>query len=63
MRTMGLKESSETVSWIITTFIELAIVFFLALVILFTGGLLEYSNSILLFCYLLIFGMCIISFW
>lgn len=56
-------ESSEIVSWIITTFLELAIVFLLALVILYTGGIMQYSSKILIYIYLLIFGLCVISFW
>jgi hypothetical protein len=62
MRTMGMKESSELVSWIITTFVELAIVFLIAVLILYSGGIMEYSSKILIYLYLLIFGLCIISF-
>lgn len=62
MRTMGLQESSELVSWIITTFVELAIVFFLAVVILYTGGIMEFSSKLLIYLYLIIFGLCVISF-
>ena len=62
MRTMGLQESSELVSWLITTFVELAIVFLLAVIILFTGGIMEYSSKVLLYFFLLTFGVCVISF-
>jgi hypothetical protein len=51
MRTMGLNESSELVSWVVVTFIELAIVFFLALAILFTGGIMEHSSKILIYMF------------
>lgn len=62
MRTMGMQESSELVSWIITTFVELAIVFLLAVMILYTGGIMQYSSKMLIYVYLLIFGLCVISF-
>lgn len=62
MRTMGLKESSEMVSWTIVTFIELAIIFLLIVIILFTGGLLAFSSKIAIYAFLLIFGVCVISF-
>lgn len=62
MRTMGMHESSELISWIITTFVELAIVFLLAVVILYTGGIMQYSSKLLIYVYLLIFGLCVISF-
>ncbi|KAG5682948.1 hypothetical protein PVAND_012265 [Polypedilum vanderplanki] len=62
MRTMGLNESSETVSWIVTTFFELAIVFFFICVILYTGGIMQYSSKLLIYIYLLFFGFCVISF-
>lgn len=63
MRTMGLHESSELASWIITTFVELAIVFLLAEIILYGGGIMEYSDKLLIYIYLLIFGLCVIAFW
>lgn len=63
MRTMGLKESSEIVSWIIVTFVELAVVFLAALIILYIGGIMSFSSKILVYLFLLIFGICIISFW
>lgn len=62
MRTMGLQESSDLVSWLITTFVELAIVFLLAVFILYTGGIMEYSSKVLIYSYLLTFGLCVISF-
>lgn len=62
MRTMGMQESSELVSWIITTFVELAVVFLLAVVILYTGGIMEHSSTVLVYIFLLIFGLCVISF-
>jgi hypothetical protein len=62
MRTMGMQESSELVSWLITTFVELAIVFLLSVVILYYGGIMAYSSKALIYLYLLVFGLCIISF-
>lgn len=59
---MGMHESSELISWVITTFVELAIVFLLAVVILYTGGIMQYSSKLLIYVYLLIFGLCVISF-
>lgn len=63
MRSMGLKSGSETVSWVITTFIEISIVFLIGLAILYGGGLLVHSNQLFLFCYLVLFGVCLIGFW
>lgn len=57
-----MHESSELISWVITTFVELAIVFLLAVVILYTGGIMQYSSKLLIYVYLLIFGLCVISF-
>ncbi|XP_041781594.1 ATP-binding cassette sub-family A member 12 [Anopheles merus] len=62
MRSMGLKSGSETVSWVITTFIEISIVFLIGLAILYGGGLLVHSNQLFLFCYLVLFGVCLIGF-
>lgn len=60
---MGMNDSSDLVSWIITTFLELAIVFLLAVTILYTGGIMEFSNKVLIYLFLLVFGLCVISFW
>lgn len=60
---MGMNYSSDLVSWIITTFLELAIVFLLAVTILYTGGIMEFSNKVLIYLFLLVFGLCVISFW
>ncbi|XP_035898665.1 ATP-binding cassette sub-family A member 12 [Anopheles stephensi] len=62
MRAMGLKSGSETVSWIIATFIEIGIVFLIGLIILYSGGILVHSSHIFLFCYLVVFGICLIAF-
>lgn len=57
-----MDESSDLISWIITTFIELAIVFLLAVVILYTGGIMQFSSKLLIYLFLMIFGLCVISF-
>uniref|UniRef100_A0A182P8G6 ABC transporter domain-containing protein n=1 Tax=Anopheles epiroticus TaxID=199890 RepID=A0A182P8G6_9DIPT len=62
MRSMGLKSGSETFAWIVTTFIEISIVFLIGLIILYGGGILVYSSHLFLFCYLVLFGVCLIGF-
>uniref|UniRef100_A0A2M4A096 Putative abc transporter n=1 Tax=Anopheles triannulatus TaxID=58253 RepID=A0A2M4A096_9DIPT len=62
MRSMGLKSGSETVAWTITTFIELCLVFLIGLIILYQADILIYSSQIFLFCYLVVFGVCLIGF-
>lgn len=57
-----MDESSELTSWLITTFVELAIVFLLAVVILYSGGIMQFASKLLIYLYLLIFGICVISF-
>lgn len=63
MRTMGLNESADLASWIVITFIELAIVFFLAVMNLYIGGIMQFASQLLIYVFLLIFGLGIISFW
>ncbi|XP_053683429.1 retinal-specific phospholipid-transporting ATPase ABCA4 [Sabethes cyaneus] len=62
MRSMGLKANSDSISWAITTMIELCIVFVLSLIILYSGGILLHSSKIFLFVYLLVFGLCLMAF-
>ncbi|XP_052862121.1 glucosylceramide transporter ABCA12 [Anopheles cruzii] len=62
MRSMGLKSGSETVAWIIATFIEISLVFLIGLAILYGGGILVHSSKVFLFCYLVVFGVCMIAF-
>ncbi|XP_058829413.1 glucosylceramide transporter ABCA12-like [Topomyia yanbarensis] len=62
MRSMGLKSNSDSMSWAITTLIELCIVFVLCLIILYGGGILVHSSKIFLFVYLLVFGLCLMAF-
>lgn len=63
MRTMGLVKSAEIFSWIITSLIELAIIFVLVLVVMYVGGILTYSSKWLLYSFLLVFGCSVVSFW
>lgn len=63
MQAMGLKKSSENIAWIMTTIIELAVIFLLCLIILYTGGILETTSKLFLYFYLMIFGCCVVSFW
>lgn len=63
MTIMGLQQASENVAWVISTFIDLAITFFITEFILYMGGTLHSTNRFLLFLFLLHFGACIISFW
>lgn len=62
MRSMGLKSTSDSISWAITTLIELSIVFVLGLAIFYSGGILLHSSRIFLFAYQLVFGLCLIAF-
>ncbi|XP_055530518.1 ATP-binding cassette sub-family A member 13 [Wyeomyia smithii] len=62
MRSMGLKSNSDSISWAITTMVELCIVFVLSLIILYCGGILLHSSKLFLFVYLLVFGVCLMAF-
>lgn len=62
MRSMGLKSTADSISWAITSLIELCIVFVLGLTILYGGGILLHSSKIFLFTYQLVFGICLIAF-
>lgn len=63
MRAMGLKPLSEHISWWTINLIELAIVFVIALIILYGGGILMSSDKYFLFVFLMIFGVCTLAFW
>ncbi|XP_055631846.1 glucosylceramide transporter ABCA12 [Toxorhynchites rutilus septentrionalis] len=62
MRSMGLKANSDSISWAVTTLVELCIIFVLVLAILYGGGILIHSSKMFLFTYLLVFGICLIAF-
>lgn len=63
MRAMGLKPLSEHISWWTINVIELALVFVIALIILYGGGILMSSDKYFLFVFLMIFGVCTLAFW
>lgn len=63
MRAMGLKQLSEHVSWWTINLIELAIVFLIALIILYGGGILMTSGKVFLYVFLMVFGVCTLAFW
>lgn len=63
MRAMGLKQLSEHVSWWTINLMELAIVFLIALIILYGGGILMTSGKVFLFVFLMVFGVCTLAFW
>ncbi|XP_055915611.1 ATP-binding cassette sub-family A member 13 [Eupeodes corollae] len=62
MRSMGLKTSSELVSWCITTFIEMLLIFIAVCIILYSGSILYYTKFYFVLIFLIIFGLCLISF-
>lgn len=62
MRSMGLKSSSELVSWIITTFIEMFLIFVAVTVIMFHGVIITYTKFFFILTFLTTFGLCLMSF-
>ncbi|XP_055389655.1 phospholipid-transporting ATPase ABCA1 [Condylostylus longicornis] len=62
MRSMGLKASSEILAWIFTTFIEILVIFLIACLILYVGAILEYTSFVFIILFLILFGLCTISF-
>lgn len=63
MKIMGLKNSSENISWIVSTLIDLSIALLLCEIILYAGGILQSTNPLLLYCFLIVFAACVIAFW
>lgn len=63
MRIMGLERTSENISWILTTLVEMSIVFLLCEGILYVGGILDTTNPFVVYIFLLIFAFCVIAFW
>lgn len=63
MRIMGLQRTSENVAWTVSTFIDLAITFFICMLILLIGEAIQTTSRTLLYLFLLAFGAGIISFW
>ncbi|KMZ10890.1 glucosylceramide transporter ABCA12 isoform X1 [Drosophila simulans] len=62
MRSMGLKAHSELVAWALISFLELCVIFALISVVLYSGGILGYTNWFFMMFYCLSFGLCLISF-
>lgn len=63
MRSMGLKASSEITAWLITTFIEIMMIFIAAYLIMIIGGILQFTSFIFYFVFVMVFGLCFMSFW
>lgn len=63
MRSMGLKASSEITAWLITTFIEMILIFVAAYIIMIIGGILQFTSFIFYFIFVAVFGICLLSFW
>lgn len=63
MKIMGLKNSSENISWIVSTLIDLSIALLLCEIILYAGGILQSTSPVLLYCFLMVFAACVIAFW
>ncbi|KAH8273384.1 hypothetical protein KR018_006518 [Drosophila ironensis] len=62
MRSMGLKAQSELVAWSATCLLELCVIFCLISVVLYSGGILAFTNWFFMMFYCLSFGVCLISF-
>ncbi|XP_017085754.1 ATP-binding cassette sub-family A member 12 isoform X1 [Drosophila eugracilis] len=62
MRSMGLKAHSELVAWALMSFMELSAIFVLISAVLYSGGILGYTNWVFMMFYCLCFGVCLISF-
>ncbi|XP_017004382.2 ATP-binding cassette sub-family A member 13 isoform X2 [Drosophila takahashii] len=62
MRSMGLKAHSELVAWALMSFLELCAIFVLISGVLYSGGILGYTNWFFMMFYCLSFGICLISF-
>ncbi|XP_016988642.1 ATP-binding cassette sub-family A member 13 isoform X2 [Drosophila rhopaloa] len=62
LRSMGLKAHSELVAWALMSFVELCVIFVLISVVLYSGGILGYTNWFFMMFYCLSFGVCLISF-
>ncbi|EDW00485.1 ATP-binding cassette sub-family A member 13 [Drosophila grimshawi] len=62
MRSMGLHAHSELVAWILMSFMELLVIFVLISIVLYSGGILAFTNWFFMMFYCLVFGACLISF-
>ncbi|XP_034475484.1 phospholipid-transporting ATPase ABCA1 [Drosophila innubila] len=62
MRSMGLRSHSELIAWALVSFLELCAIFVLISLVLYSGGILAYTNWFFMMFYCLVFGACLISF-
>ncbi|KAH8303941.1 hypothetical protein KR044_000407, partial [Drosophila immigrans] len=62
MRSMGLRAHSELIAWALMSFLELFVIFVLISLVLYSGGILAYTNWFFMMFYCLVFGACLISF-
>ncbi|KAH8238507.1 hypothetical protein KR032_007769 [Drosophila birchii] len=62
LRSMGLKAHSELVAWALMSLMELCVIFMLISAVLYSGGILAYTNWFFMMFYCLSFGICLISF-
>ncbi|XP_037044496.1 phospholipid-transporting ATPase ABCA1 isoform X2 [Bradysia coprophila] len=62
MRVMGLRKSSEYLSWIITNLVEIFLVFTLCLIVMYIGELVIVTKVVFMYFFLTVFGICLISF-
>ncbi|XP_068154568.1 LOW QUALITY PROTEIN: ATP-binding cassette sub-family A member 13 [Drosophila tropicalis] len=62
LRSMGLQVHSELMAWILISFLELCCIFILTSLVLYSGGILAFTNWFFMMFYCLCFGLCLISF-
>lgn len=63
MRSMGLKAQSELMAWALMSLMELCVIFCLISAVLYSGGILAFTNWFFMMFYCMSFGVCLISFW
>ncbi|KAH8272412.1 hypothetical protein KR026_006078 [Drosophila bipectinata] len=62
MRSMGLKAQSELMAWALMSLMELCVIFCLISAVLYSGGILAFTNWFFMMFYCMSFGVCLISF-
>lgn len=60
---MGLKAQSELMAWALMSLMELCVIFCLISAVLYSGGILAFTNWFFMMFYCMSFGVCLISFW
>lgn len=63
MNIMGMRSSSETIAWFISSFVDLIIIFFLIMCVLYSADILQYSNVLIVFVVFVVFAVSVITFW